>query len=374
MFRLIGGELRILFAISTLGRGGAERVASILCNAWAARGHEVVLVQTYSQGPVTAYELAPAIRHLSLTNSGSADGTSGTIMRMATFRNIVKSERPDVIVSFMSHVNVFVMISTLFLKIPRILAERSDPIFNPIPFGLRFACRFFYPLAELVVMQTEEQTERIVEAFGSIPRTMVIPNPLPRDLPSPRQNQFGRDRKILISLGRLSQEKRVDVVIEAFSQVAGQARDWDLHIYGDGPCRAMLQAQAKRSPFCDRIIFKGYSDQAYNTFSEADLFIMTSDYEGFPNALLEAMALGLAVVSSDCPCGAKEITRNGEDGLLVQVGDMAALSEALLRMMNDGAARTELGWRASQSVRNRFALEKVMTLWNEALLTARASK
>lgn len=366
--------MKILFAVNTLSSGGAERVASILSNAWAAEGHEVILTQTYSGGPVTFYKLAPVIRHTALAKRGSAGGIYGAVVRLLAFRRIVRREKPDVIISFMLNANAFVMLATLFLRVPRIIAERTDPKAVAISCALRRACRFFYPRAELVVVQTEEQNKRVAEAFGMIRRTAVIPNPLPEGLPPPRQRPVKCGRKILISLGRLSSTKRIDIVIEAFCRVAGQAPDWDLHVYGDGPCRATWQAQAEQSPFRDRILFKGRTDQAYTVLSKADMFIMASEFEGFPNSLLEAMALGLPVITSDCPCAAKDITRNGEDGVLVPVGDTIAFANALQRLMESDDARAKLGARAAKSVRKRFALAKVLALWDEAFLIAKEPK
>jgi GalNAc-alpha-(1->4)-GalNAc-alpha-(1->3)-diNAcBac-PP-undecaprenol alpha-1,4-N-acetyl-D-galactosaminyltransferase len=363
--------MKILFVLNTLAMGGAERVGSQLCNAWAAQGHEVMFVHSFSGGPQNFYTLDPAISQKSLGSLEGKRSTLDILRRMFRLRNLTKEFQPDVIVSFLTNVNLLMIAATVGLGVRRIVAERTDPVEMPMPHIMRWGCRVLYRLADMVVIQNSLQGERLVNLYGRMPRLTAIPNPLPDTLPNTYHVRIAIPHRI-VSLGRLAPPKRVDRVIEAFQRLALDRPDWELYIYGDGCDLTSLLQQAKGGPAADRIYFRGRTDQALQVLAEASIFILCSEFEGFPNALMEAMAMGLPTVSTDCPCGPKDMTNNGQAGLLVPVDDEDALAEALARLMDDEALRRTLGEKALLHIHKLCSREVVLAQWHNAFVSVGA--
>lgn len=192
----------------------------------------------------------------------------------------------------------------------------------------------------------------------------VIPNPLPEGAALVCLVEGG-DRKFLLSLGRLVIKKQVDRIISTFSALHAQFDDWDLHIYGDGPLRSVLQEKIHDLQMQQRIFLKGPTNDPWSVMASADAFVTTSAYEGFPNALLEAMGVGLPCITYDCPSGPHDITRGGVDAMLVPLNDQDALLKAMKKMMGDEAFRISLGVQGRASVLQRFQLSVVLDRWDK---------
>jgi GalNAc-alpha-(1->4)-GalNAc-alpha-(1->3)-diNAcBac-PP-undecaprenol alpha-1,4-N-acetyl-D-galactosaminyltransferase len=175
-------------------------------------------------------------------------------------------------------------------------------------------------------------------------------------------------RRSLITVGRLAPEKGLDVLLSAFSRVAGAFPDWTLIVLGEGPERARLSELAERLGISDRVSFAGWIREPGDALARADLFVMSSRYEGFPNALLEAMACGLPAIATES-LGAREIITPDIDGVLVPVDSVSELEAALRELMSDDAARRRLS-RAARAVSRRFSLEAVVRQWDEILAPA----
>jgi glycosyltransferase involved in cell wall biosynthesis len=361
--------LKILFLISSLSSGGAERVAATLCNAWAQRGDEVTLVPTFSGGGKPFYQLHPDIDLIYLSERvGVVQGGGKRYgARLRALRHMVKEKKPDVVVSFLPNVNIAALAATAFTGVPCIVCERSDPSIQPVGWVWKMACQWFYRHADWVTVQTEAVQASIHHVYGGLERVAVVPNPLPMDVLGWQANHLEQEntgRKTLLSLGRLSEEKQVSSIIQVFAQLAPKFPDWDLAIYGEGPQRAKLEAQIVRLGLAQRVFLRGRTHAPWRVMSEADAFVMASRFEGFPNALLEAMGVGLPCVSTDCPSGPCEMSRGGIDALLVGVHDRDALRSALAQLMGDAALRHNLGRHARASVIDRYALEAVLKVWD----------
>lgn len=178
---------------------------------------------------------------------------------------------------------------------------------------------------------------------------------------------FGaREQKRIVGLGRLAWQKGFDLLIEAFSQIAAAHPEWTLIIYGEGERRNALESLVRTKSLESRVFLPGAVQQVPAVLSEASVFVLSSRYEGFPNALCEAMACGLPVISFDCPSGPNEIIRHNIDGILVKAGDIEALAKALDTLIRDNNLRRSLAVRATE-ITKRFEVKKIMNMWEELL-------
>lgn len=364
--------MKIVFLISSLGSGGAERVASTLCNAWVARGDRVTLVPTFSGGGQPFYALDPRVEVRYLADEVGPVAWAGQgkryLRRLLALRRLIRVHQPDLVLSFLPNVNIAALAATAFTGIPCIVSERSDPSMQPIGRIWSLACRFFYRFADAVAVQTEQVAQRIGGLYPSLRRVAVIPNPLPPALLalSPRNSLCSLFPPVLLSVGRLATEKRTDLIIDAFAALAAEFPDWALHLVGDGPLRQALQAHADATGLPPgRVRFLGRSEEPWTLMLQASAFVLASDYEGFPNALLEAVALGLPCVSTDCPSGPREISEGGAIARLVPTDDVRELQLALGEIMGNFDLRARLSEEGAASVRQRYSLERILALWDE---------
>ena len=360
--------MRITLVISSLNGGGAERVMSILANYWAERGQDITLI-THSAGH-DAYDIAKRVQRVPLIlqwNSAHLwDALRHNINRIQILRRTIQSSRPDIVISFVDTTNVLTLISCLGLSIPVIVSERTDPRQYKIGRSWSILRRYLYPRASAVVVQSAS-VNRWARTFLSSEAVHTIPNPV---LPPPFNRKLEKPNttngKFIAAVGRLSTEKGHEILIKAASQVLKKHSEWTLIIIGEGPERKNLEKLADDLSLSDRICFKGYIKDPFSHLTQADLFVLPSRFEGFPNALLEAMSYGFPVISTDCPTGPAEIIRHEIDGLLVAPENVTALAEAMDRLMTNTSERERIARRAPDVI-TRFGLDRVMGLWDNLL-------
>ncbi|HZW12294.1 MAG TPA: glycosyltransferase family 4 protein [Noviherbaspirillum sp.] len=359
------GTIKIAVLVSSLEHGGTERVVTSLCNAWSARGDEVTLVPTYSGGGKPFFEVSDAVELIYLAEVVGVRARSALsyARRISALRRLIATRSPDVIVSFLPNVNLAAILSSAFLGIPLIICERSDPTSYPHENVIGTLCKWTYRFADMLTVQTDSVAAKVQGLYPGQKNVRAVPNPLPASVIA-HQRTANSQRKVLLSLGRLSSEKQIDKLLDAFAEVAPLFGDWDLHIYGDGPVKPALAKQIHRIGLHGRAFLKGATKSPWEVMAAADIFVMTSKYEGFPNALLEAMGVGLPCIAFDCPSGPREISRNGTDALLVPLDSQSGLVSALTRLMEDENLRCALGKQARESVCSRFGLAEVVQRWD----------
>jgi glycosyltransferase involved in cell wall biosynthesis len=357
---------RVTVVSASLNGGGAERVVIDLCRRLRDSGREVTLLTLIGDDP-DAYQAPEGVRRERLEIRRLSRSVFQSIWhsmgRVVAVRRKLVASRPDVVVSFIDRVNMLTLISLLGTGIPAIVAERLHPGYNPIMRVWLFARHFIYPLAKAVTVQTEDGAEWL-RRHSTVRHPVVVPNAV-RDLPD---LGTGIDdvaesiaRPFVLAIGRLNEQKGFDLLLDAFCRSGLARTGWRLVILGEGPELPALQQQATVLGIADLVTFPGFVEVG-QWLKRADIFVLSSRYEGFPNALMEAMQMQRACISFDCPSGPRDLIENGRDGLLVASQDVAALSEALRRLAADPALRNRLGAEAAK-VGERFSAASVFAIW-----------
>ena len=364
--------MRLLFFIHSLCGGGAERVTVNLANHWAAKRWHITIVTLTSRSP-DFYELDPTVRRISLELAGGESrnvlaGLWKNLRRVRALRQVLRQVQPDIALALMSTANVILALATRGLaNLCAIGAERIHPPQFPLGAQWEALRRSTYGQLAAVVALTQESAEWLRQHTRAH-RVPIIPNmalwPLavqaPRLIPSIRV----ADRHILLAVGRLDKQKGFDWLLEAFRALAQTYYDWTLVILGEGPERRTLETQVQAARLDGRAFLPGRAGNVGEWYERADLYVMSSRFEGFPNTLAEAMAHGLPAVSFDCDTGPRDIIRPEVDGLLVPPGNVDALTAALDRLMGDAALRAQFAARAVEA-RARFSMERVAGMWEE---------
>ncbi len=365
--------MRLAVVSASLAVGGAERVVAGLATHWAGRGHAVTLITLAPTGS-DFYPVAPDVRRVGLDllapSTWIGQALRRGVRRVSRLRRALRDAQPDVIVGLVDQTNVLMLVAGAGLGVPIVVSERVDPRHYAIGWIWSALRRVFYRRAALLVVQTEA-VRPWAESVTRADRVRVIPNAVRISATSPAEER-AREPMVL-AMGRFVRQKRFDVVLDAFGLASHAEPTWSLEILGDGPLREALMARAASAGLADRVRLPGVVAAPEETLRRAGIFVLSSDFEGFPNALVEAMACGCAVVATDCPSGPGEIVRHGEDGILVPPGDPAAMAEALGRLMADPELRRRMGGRAREAAR-RFAVEAVMPRWDACLDEARARR
>ena len=360
--------MRITLVISTFAAGGAERVMSVMANYWAERGEDITLI-TLSPQSNDWYKLDPRVKRVGLdvlsisTHIGQA--IRHNVWRVIWLRQALRRAHPDIVISFLDTTNVLTLMASWGLGIPVIVSERTDPQQRSISTAWDGLRCLLYRHADAIVVQSCAVRDWALGLQG-IKAIYVIPNPVSpiRNGSEQASSRHGSSHTI-VAMGRLVRVKGFDLLIEAFGRCAAKHSDWSLVILGEGPERASLQTFAADLGIASRVSLAGQFQEPATILKGADLFVLSSRYEGFPNALLEAMACQLPVVSTDCSSGGpRDIIRDGVDGILVPPGDAAALAHAMDRLMANSDERQRLGTRAAEII-ERFSIEKIMKMWDE---------
>lgn len=357
--------MRVTLIIHSLYSGGAERVMSILTNYWAAKGWDITLLTFCSPTDSPFYDLDRAITYCPLNINQDSSGLLSALThnwhRLRVLRSAIVHSRPDVVISFMTTTNILVLLATRGLKIPILVSERNDlEAYHPGGYW-ELLRRWTYQFADRIIVQTAKAAAYFPPSMQS--QVTLIPNPVLRPLRS-QVSEVTLPKHSIVAVGRLEPQKGFDLLLRAFAALKNDFPAWKLTILGEGTLRPALLALCEELGIRDRVDLPGRAKDIYGFLKAADLFVMPSRFEGFPNALCEAMACGLPVISTDCP-GCCDIIRDGLDGLLVPRENVAELTGAMKLLLSDEAKRQALSARAPEVV-ERFSLEKIMDMWEAA--------
>ena len=364
--------MRLTLVCSSLSSGGAERVMSTMANYWAQANEQVTFI-TLEDEATDFYKLDPRVQRVSLsavisfTHRVQLPFVHINVIRH--LRQAIDNSHPQVVISFIDRINIQVLLATYGTSIPIIISERTDPRMSAIGKHAtvwNILRNFLYPHASFLVVQNQSVFDFFKPKIQQV--TRIIPNPLSITMSSNMGEEYNignKDKgKKIIAMGRLTEPKGFDLLLHAFAQVAAKHAEWSLDIWGEGELRTELESLCVKLALQERVTLPGRTRNPYHVMQQADLFVLSSRFEGFPNVLCEAMGCGLAVISFDCPSGPRYIIRNGVDGILVPDGSVTALAAAMDRLMSNTVERQSLGTHALE-ILDRFNIDKIMELWNQ---------
>ncbi|WP_407426270.1 glycosyltransferase [Arcticibacter sp.] len=355
---------KVFLAINSLQGGGAERVIVNLGNHFHKQGLEVVVVCL--NAAEQAYSLDSNIKLITLLRRNSRTDILARIWFAAvTFVKFVYfliKERPRCVISFTTSVNIWTGISCILCRVPYVVSERTTPDHTVNTFGLftSFISYVAYSRALAIVVPSGGMIGSFKKnrMFRKLNNYKIINNPI---------NQFGHattdrvyDRKFILSVGRLDYVKGFDVLIDVYSKM--DLKDVDLIISGEGSEREKLLKQIHDLKMEDHIKLVGFKSNLQDYYTQAELFVLSSRNEGYPNALIEAMSLGCPCVSVDCQYGPSEIIKNNWNGLLIENNNPELLSTSILKILQDTSLRTRLSQNC-RSINIANSPERISSSW-----------
>lgn len=336
----------IAMFISSLNKGGSERVLVNLAEYFYSRDYRITIVTQYKTD--NEYEISDGIRRIysEITEAEIGKSRIGNFCRrFGKLRNIWKKEKPDLILSFIGKNNIMAILTSRFLSIPTVVSVRGEPKEEYYSRLLRLAAGVFFPLADGIILQTKASKDFFGKAIQK--KSVIMPNSLN---PSFIRDVYEGERdKQIVAVGRIDENKNHRMIINAFAALAKQYPEYHLTIYGEGELRQELIEKTKEMGLQERIHLPGSISDVATAIRKASVFILASRSEGMPNTLMEAMALGIPVISTDCPCGGpRDLIEDGVNGLLTEVDNQKMLEEQLQKIISDKEFADKLGKNASK--------------------------
>lgn len=313
---------KILMFIPSMGSGGAERVIATLANELTIRDYKITILTLTS-----SESFYPLKTKVNIESAGYTINRKNKLIKnidmlyyglksLVFFRRYILKNQPDIILSFLTHTNIISLIHHIFNnRIPLIISERADPKERSLM--IRIITKYLYQFADVLVCQGSKVTKFFPKKMQH--KIKIIPNPIDKnsivsEVPTKR-------RKAIVGIGRLFPQKNFSLLIESFYKIKDEFPEYVLEIYGEGYLREELQEKINRLKLNNRVFLMGKKRNVMKFVYDAELFVLSSDFEGFPNALIEAMANGLPVISTDFSTGIARELINNENGIVVPVGD-----------------------------------------------------
>lgn len=355
---------KIMFHINSLGKGGAERVVSLLANEFARRGNEVIVATEWFDEEEYDVESKVKRIHAGLSEKQEkGNRIAKQWNRIQNLRRILRQEEPDVILSFCAKANYRAMMASAGAGIPVIVSVRNDPKRDYVGIYKSIMNKLFLNRAAGCVFQTEEAKDFFDEVLQE--KSTIICNPVNEKY---LQAKRKTPEKKIVCVGRLVAQKNQMLLVNAFEKILEKYPDYHLYLYGDGSndeCKDELLQYVNAKSLKGNIHFMGLSSTLEVDMADAAMFVLPSNYEGMPNALMEAMALGLPVISTDCPCGGSRYwIKPGNNGQLVPVKNVNSMVQAIEYYIRNPQEAEQMGARAKERLREA-TLERIFKQWTD---------
>jgi len=355
---------RIVFIISSLTSGGAERVVTTLANE-LVQNFDVKIIQLYKSQPF--YKLNKKIK---LDYCRESFDPNFNIYKSITnhffmVRKIYKILRQDsdITIGFTTTSNIYTVIASRLLKKPCIISERNNPRYNINNKYWNYIRKKTYPFASKIIIQTEDIKQYYLKTIEN-DKLKILSNPIDPELSKHLNNNVFQKENIVLNVGRLNKQKNQELLIKAFSNIPHIG--WKLLIAGEGNQREFYQKTINELNEQENIRLLGRISSIQNEYSKAKVFAFTSNYEGFPNALIEAMYYGLPCVSTDCPTGPSELIEHNKNGFLIPMNNQKILEEKLIKLMTDETLRKTFGDNAKIRTRD-FEASNIADEWSKLI-------
>ncbi|WP_250436285.1 glycosyltransferase family 4 protein [Hanstruepera flava] len=335
---------KIAFIIPSLQTGGAERVVVTLSNSLSTR-FDVTIIALYSSEIFYALNPNVTVKFCSGTYKFNTNPITRVLNHFKLIKgiySIVKQNKIEVMIGFMTTPNVYAVIASKIAKVRCIISERVHPNHIQASKFWGLIRKKIYPFTDYMVIQTQEIADYF-SSFIKVEKIKIILNPLNPELLNKIQSDNKREN-VILNVGRLDYQKNQDMLIRAFSNI--ERKDWKLFIAGDGSQKNNYLKLIDELNLTNSVELLGNIDDLSHYYNSAKIFAFTSRYEGFPNALTEAMAFGLACVSTDCPSGPSELIFDNKNGILIPVEDQTSLEVKLQLLMDNEELRTNLSLNA----------------------------
>lgn len=351
---------KVIIVTKNMFAGGAERVIAQLANYFVSVNIECTLI-TVDKARVS-YELSEDIQLFEIGKK-SSNKFIDRIKRYTKIRKIIKNVAPTIVLSLPEDTGIYVILSLLGTKIPVYVSERNNPWVMPDVKITRLLRKFMYPFAKGIIFQTEMAKSFFPKYIQN--KGIILPNPVDSSrVPVPFE---GKREKHIVAAGRLCPQKNFPLLIRAFQEFNRKNPGYKLIIYGEGAEREGLEKLISQLNLTEEIELPGRKDNLLSLMNNAAMFVLSSDYEGLPNVLIEAMCMGMPVISTDCPSGGpRELIKNNINGILVSVNDKDALACAMKKMTDEKIAQ-EMGKNAS-CIRNKLTNKNVFEDWYNYLM------
>lgn len=352
----------IAMLIGSLNKGGSERVLVNLAEYFRLRGYKVTIVTQYKTE--NEYTLSGGIDRILSDITKEETGRSRTVNFLKRFfklRHIWQEKEPDLILSFIGKNNMMAILTSRFLHIPTVVSVRGEPkeeYYSPL---LKLSARLLFCFADGIVLQTAASMEFFPKTVRK--KAIVLKNSLnPAFI---RETYTGERDKEIVAVGRIDANKNHEMIIKAFAAIADKYKDYRLIIYGEGELRLPLLKMTEELGLEEQISLPGSISDVAETIYKASVFVLSSYSEGMPNTLIEAMALGIPCISTNCSGGGPaELIEENENGILVEPGDWKKMAENLQKLISDKEYAAKLGRNAAK-IKDKLNPDIVNGAWEE---------
>lgn len=350
--------MKILFYINAIHDGGAERVMVNLAKYFSENGYDTLLVTSFRD--TWEYPVADSVKRLSLEEQEIKQSRlKRNLSRIFKLRKMCKEEKPDILVPFMEEPNFRAILATRGLPVKTLVSVRNDPNKEYAGKLGAFVGRTLLPMADGCVFQTKEAQEWFPKRLQK--KSRIIYNAVKEEFYHIERKP---NRGEIVTCGRLTEQKNHAMLISAFAEVVEQYPYATLKIYGEGALRDALQGQIDAAGLSGKAFLMGSTNDVGKALQTADVFVLSSDYEGMPNALMEAMAAGVPCISTDCPCGGpRELLHNREE-ILVGVGNSKKIAQRIKNLLADQQQKDVEADYVKLCAEN-FAPKAVMKCWED---------
>lgn len=356
--------MKLLFYISTISNGGAARVMTNIANYLSQKGHDCTLVTTFRAGE--EYALDYKVKRISFFKEKPLGNPLWKNCRVVKkLRELVVKDKPDLLVSFLAEPCFRAAIATIGTSTKTVISVRNDPNWEFKGVIRKLLAKYLFRRAEGIIFQTQDAKKWFPKCIQD--KGCIILNSVKKEF---YEVKLPENRSGIVATGRLSKQKNHSLLIKAFAKIANKIND-NLTIYGAGDAEQLKKLAASLG-VGDRVFLPGQTMDVINTIKGAKLYVMSSDFEGMPNALMEAMAMGLPCISTDCPCGGPRTLYTSEMSyFLTPVGDVDVLSERMLEILSNKIILDEHGKRCKDAAK-AFMPEVINKEWENYLLKVQA--